>query len=71
MNIRTPYQNFFLKTEEGKYFLSEINRLIEANHEFAEREPELARDFSQRAKGNREVLEHIQSAVAELKGKPM
>jgi polyhydroxyalkanoate synthesis regulator phasin len=69
---RTAYQNFFIKTEEGKDFIKEILRQIAANHELAEKDPELARDYVQRAKGNREILEHIQSVTAEpKKGKSM
>jgi hypothetical protein len=33
--------------------------MITANHERAEVYPESARDCTQRAKGNREVLDHI------------
>jgi hypothetical protein len=66
-NLRVPYQNFFLKSEEGKACLDEIRRMITANHEQAEKKPELSRDHSQRAKGNREVLDHILSVVTDIK----
>lgn len=72
MSNRVAYQNFFLKTDEGKDFIAEITRQIAANHEKSEKDPELSRDYAQRAKGNREILEHIQSVVAEpKKGKTM
>lgn len=65
--MQKEYQNFFVKSEAGKSFIAEIERLIESNHEKAESTPELSRDFVQRAKGNREIIEHIQSVVTELK----
>lgn len=71
MNIKVPYQNFFLKSEEGKYFMSELNRLIESSHEKAESNADSARDYTQQAKGVRQVIEHIQAATAELKDRPM
>lgn len=72
MNLKVPYQNFFLKTEEGKAFLSELDRLITSLHAKAENTADEARDFTQQAKGVRQVIEHIQSVTAELKkGKPI
>lgn len=67
MSLKVAYQNFFLKTDEGKQFLDEVRRQIAANHESSEKDPLLARDFSQRAKGNREILEHIQSVTTDIK----
>ena len=72
MNYRKEYQNFFLKTEAGKAFMTEIERMINANHENAEKDSDKSTSFSQRARGNREVLEHIQSTMVEpKKGKSM
>ena len=65
--MQKEYQNFFVKSEAGKSFIAEVERLIESNHAKSETSPELSRDFAQRAKGNREIIEHIQSVVAEIK----
>lgn len=62
---RTAYQNFFLKNEAGKDFLTKIYELIDQNHRKAEKHPEQARDYVQRAMGEREIIEHIQSLTAE------
>lgn len=67
MNLRVPYQNFFLKTEEGKEFLKELDRLIGDCHQKAEKNAEGARDYTQQARGVRLVIEHIQTVVAEIK----
>jgi len=67
MNLRQGYQNFFLKTEEGKAYIAELERLIDSNHEKSEASPELSRDYAQRAKGIREALEHIQNVIIEPK----
>ena len=72
MNLKVPYQNFFLKTDEGKAFLAELDRLIDSSHEKAENNAEAARDYTQQAKGVRQVIEHIQAVTTELKkGKPI
>lgn len=68
MNLRKGYQNFFLKTTEGKEFMLSLGKMIDAKHSQAEKEPELARDHVQQAAGIREVQNHILSAVSELKG---
>lgn len=66
------YQNFFLKSEDGQEFVRRISSLILENHEKAEREPEHARDYSQRASGQREVIDLIRSLTTEIKkGKRM
>lgn len=68
--IRQSYQHFFLKDEGGKEFMLTLERLIDSNHEAAEKNPELSRDYAQRAAGMRIILNHILSAVSELKGGP-
>lgn len=68
--LRKGYQNFFVKTEAGEYFLTKLQDVIVDNHDHAEKNPELARDFVQRAKGAREVLDHINSVMAE-RSKPV
>lgn len=47
--------------------MDEVTRLLVDNHEKAEKEPSMARDFVQRAKGNREVLDHIRAVGVEVK----
>ena len=69
MKLKDSYKNFF-RTEEGEYFLKMITDIISNNHLQAEEQPELARDYVQRAKGAREVLDHIRSVMGS-KGKPM
>ena len=59
------YQNFFIKTEAGEYFMNELTRLLGADHIEAEEKPELARDYVQRAKGVRQVIDHINSVCVE------
>jgi len=68
MTLKTAYQNFFLKTDEGKEFLKTLGKLIDTAHEKAEKSAEEARDFTQQAKGVRQVVEHIQSVTTEIKG---
>jgi len=61
------YVAFFLKNEEGQKFLKELDRLIDAEHEKAEKDADRARDYTQSARGVRLVQEHIQSVTAEVK----
>lgn len=61
---RRAYQAFFLKNEHGVAFMEQMLSLIEQQHEQAEKNPELARDFTQRAKGLRLAIEHIQATAA-------
>lgn len=67
MKLQIEYQNFFLKSEAGKEFVNELGRLISTSHEKAEKDAEAARDFTQQAKGVRQVLEHIQSVTTIVK----
>ena len=64
---RRAYQSFFLKSEAGKGFIEKIHEIIANNHSKGETDGTLSRDHSQRARGNREILEHIQSLTAERK----
>lgn len=58
------YRDFFIESPEGQQFVKSLLALIDSNHEKGENEPELARDYMQRAKGIREVLAHIQVITA-------
>lgn len=60
------YEGFFT-SPAGEEFMTELNRLITNNHEHAETVAADARDYTQRAKGNREVLSHIQSVMTPIK----
>jgi len=62
--IRAGYQSFFLKAEAGKHYVQKLTELIDTNHRKAENEPELSRDYMQRAKGLREALDMITSLTA-------
>ena len=64
-NLNTDFQSFFLKKDSGKYYVEQLQKIIDNNHEQAEKDPELARDFVQRAKGAREALDLIKSISAE------
>lgn len=65
--LTKAYHAFFEKSEAGKYYVSQLNQLIRSAHENAENTPENARDYTQRAKGVREALDHITSVGAEIK----
>jgi hypothetical protein len=64
-SLRPAYQNFFTKSEEGKAFMAELGRLIDVSHEKAEKDANGSRDYTQQARGIRQVIEHIQSVSAE------
>ncbi len=63
---RELYLAFFTSTG-GEEFIKELDRMIEDDHREAERNPHLARDYSQSAKGTRRVLEHIRTITTEVK----
>lgn len=55
------YKDFFENTEEGVQLMNSLHKLIDNNHKSAENDGETARDYTQRAKGIREVINHINS----------
>lgn len=59
------YKQFF-ESPAGEQCLTTVADMIDSNHQKAERTPDLARDYMQRAKGNREVLDHINSVSSSL-----
>lgn len=61
--LTRAYENFFLKSEAGKWFMKTMTDTINANYTKAENTPELARDMVQRAKGIREVEAHLFSVL--------
>lgn len=65
--LTKQYKEFFVETKAGQDFVKSITDMIESNHEKAENTPENARDYSQRAKGVREVVSLIDTLVTESK----
>lgn len=63
------YEAFFA-SPAGIQYLTTIKTLIDSNHQKAEDTPELARDYMQRAKGNREALDHINMVLNDTKINP-
>jgi len=61
--LKSGYGQFFLKSEEGKYFMAKLTELIDSAHEGAEKDPTFARDLTQKARGVREVQNHIKSVI--------
>lgn len=67
--LRPAYDTFFEQSDAGTYFIDKLYDLIESQHELAEKNPENARDYVQKALGIREVLNHIKSTMTEVKTK--
>lgn len=63
IDIKKQYNSFF-RAKGGEHLISIITEIVASNHLKAEQSPELARDYVQRAKGAREVLDHIQSVLS-------
>jgi hypothetical protein len=59
--LSNAYAGFFHKHDAGKYFVAQMQGLLEDNHRQAEDRPESARDLVNQAKGVRLILEHIES----------
>lgn len=67
-DLKDPYNAFFENNGAGKYFVDFVREIIVNSHLEAERNPEQARDLTQRARGARDVLEHITSVLTAKKG---
>lgn len=68
------YRAFFIESPEGAEYVAKLNQLIVSQHEKAENDPLLARDYTQRAKGIREAISLISSLTTDAKkskNKPM
>lgn len=63
-DIQIKYRDFFKESQAGEHFTNSLASLIEQNHHKAENYPELARDYAQRCKGIREVIDVINSYSA-------
>lgn len=67
LKLTSAYRQFFLKDEAGKEFTEFIEGLIDTAHQNAERDPDHSRDFTTKASGYRDILQHIQSVTTEVK----
>lgn len=66
-DLDKAYSEFFEKSEAGKYFITQITELIDNYHEKAEADATFARDYTQTAKGVREVKNHIRNVLNTVK----
>lgn len=62
--LQSGYVKLFRKDEDGTEFIKKIEEMISQDHARAEDSPDFARDFAQRAKGKREILDHIESVIS-------
>jgi len=66
------YDQFFVNSLAGKEFMESLSKMIDSAHKSAEDSPELARDYTQHARGIRQVKEHIDGVMTQIKkGQPM
>lgn len=65
--LKTAYDRFFHQSDEGKYFIDYVKGIIEDAHTSAENDPEFAIAYTQKARGVREILKHIQSVTTVIK----
>lgn len=65
--LKPAYDQFFLKSDAGKYFIDYLSNSIDNNHKQAENNAEKSRDYIQNAKGIRTILEHITSVTTNIK----
>lgn len=69
-DIKKAYDQFFNKTEAGEYFIKYVTNYITDQHDKAEDNPEFSRDYTQSARGAKEIMKHIRSFDIDLiKGK--
>lgn len=66
-HLAKAYQQFFDKSEAGKHFMSVLEGMIADAHREAEDKPDYSRDHVQRAKGARQIFDHIVSVGVEIK----
>lgn len=58
------YRDFFKDSPAGQEFVTKLHVLIDTQHKKGEDSPEMSRDYTQRAKGIREVIALINVATA-------
>lgn len=63
--LRGAYKAFFIDSPAGMHYVKQINASIAQCHENAEKQPESAAHWSQRAKGMRDTLLYVNSMIAE------
>jgi hypothetical protein len=66
-HLSKVYRTFFFETVEGQHFMTKLEDMIKSRHEDAEKKPDYARDFTQRALGIRDVKNMISSLTADIK----
>lgn len=64
--LRAAYKKLF-ETDEGKLFMTQVEKIIQLNYVNAESDVEHVRDHFQRAAGNRQVLTHISAVINGVK----
>lgn len=60
MRVKSGYQNFFVKSDDGKSFMAELTRQREFAHFKLEDNPERAEYYAGIAKGVADVIKHIE-----------
>lgn len=65
--MSNKYHEFFIESAEGIQYIRILDKLINQQHEKAEKTPELAVTFTQRAKGIREARDMAVSMSTEVK----
>lgn len=66
-SLQSAYSTFFEKSEAGQHFMSELARLIADKHRKAEDDIDHTVAFTQQAKGQREISDHILSVISDSK----
>lgn len=61
------FHDFFYESAEGQQYVKALEQAISEKHSKAELNPELSRDFVQRAAGVREALSLIKTLSTEAK----
>jgi hypothetical protein len=65
--MSNKYHEFFIESPEGIQYIRILDKMITQEHEKAEKSPELAMTFTQRAKGIREARDMAVSMSTEVK----
>lgn len=58
--VKPAYQNFFIKSEEGKSYMAELKRQREQAHSEVENNPQRAEYFAGQAKAVSNMINHIE-----------
>lgn len=68
-DLAKEYRAFFIESQAGTHFMSEIDRLIKDAHEKAEQDAEHSRDYTQMARSLRAIKTHVVSVTTDIKKK--